>query len=48
VSRRRQFFEDEDVTYIHERNRSFNKKVARFYDKYSQETKANLERGTAL
>ncbi|SPQ93550.1 Pre-mRNA-splicing factor SYF2 [Plasmodiophora brassicae] len=45
-SRRRQFYEDETVSYINERNRVFNKKVARFFDPYTQELKASLERGT--
>jgi cyclophilin family peptidyl-prolyl cis-trans isomerase len=47
-SRRRAFNEDSDVNYINERNRVFNKKVQRFYDKYTQEIKNNIERGTAL
>lgn len=47
-SRRRRFNEDEDVDSINERNRVFNKKVKRAYDKYTEEMKANLERGTAL
>lgn len=47
-SRRRQFNEDEDVTYINDFNRTFNKKVGRAFDKYTKEIKANLERGTAL
>ncbi|KAI9328588.1 SYF2 splicing factor-domain-containing protein [Zopfochytrium polystomum] len=47
-SRRRAFKEDEDVTYINERNMRFNKKVSRAYDKYTKEIKASFERGTAL
>jgi len=47
-SRRRAFNEDADVDHINERNAVFNKKVARFYDKYTGEIKANLERGSAL
>jgi len=47
-SRRRPFHEDHDVDYINERNRVFNKKVKRAYDKYTAEIRANLERGTAL
>ncbi|KAL2915666.1 Pre-mRNA-splicing factor SYF2 [Polyrhizophydium stewartii] len=47
-SRRRAFDEDADVTYINERNMRFNKKIARAYDKYTAEIKANFERGTAL
>ncbi|KAI8821739.1 SYF2 splicing factor-domain-containing protein, partial [Fimicolochytrium jonesii] len=47
-SRRREFNEDDDVTYINERNMHFNKKISRAYDKYTAEIKANFERGTAL
>ncbi|ELR22006.1 SYF2 splicing factor, putative [Acanthamoeba castellanii str. Neff] len=47
-SRRRTHLEDEDVTYINDRNRKFNKKLSRAYDSYTSEIKQNLERGTAL
>lgn len=47
-SRRRNFCEDQNVDYINERNRKFNKKLERFFGKESAEIKANLERGTAL
>jgi len=47
-SRRRPFREDATVDYISERNRVFNAKVKRHYDKYTAEIRANLERGTAL
>ena len=47
-SRRRTFMEDEEVDYINERNRVFNKKVQRHFQRYAQEIKANLERGSAL
>lgn len=47
-SRRRPFNEDEDVSYINERNRVFNKKANRAYEKYTLEIKQNIERGTAL
>ncbi|OQS08003.1 pre-mRNA-splicing factor syf2 [Thraustotheca clavata] len=47
-SRRRQFREGEDVDFINERNRVFNKKAARAFDKYTVEIKQNLERGTAI
>ena len=36
------------MDYINERNMKFNKKAARFYDKYTAEIKQNLERGTAV
>ena len=39
---------DADVDYINERNRGFNRKAARYYDKYTTEIKNNLERGTAI
>lgn len=47
-SKRRKFNEDEDVTYINLRNYRFNKKLSRAYDKYTEELKDSLERGTAL
>ncbi|KAG1874185.1 SYF2 splicing factor-domain-containing protein [Suillus tomentosus] len=46
---RKRLNEDEgDITYINERNRVFNKKIARYYDKYISEIRASFERGTAL
>ena len=47
-SRRRRFNEEEDVSYINESNRTFNKKVARAYDAYTVDIAQSLERGTAL
>lgn len=47
-SRRRQEYEEEDVNYINERNKGFNKKLDRAYNDYTVETRQNLERGTAL
>eukprot|EP00930_Biecheleria_cincta_P053472 TRINITY_DN3898_c0_g1_i1.p1 TRINITY_DN3898_c0_g1~~TRINITY_DN3898_c0_g1_i1.p1 ORF type:complete len:464 (-),score=118.19 TRINITY_DN3898_c0_g1_i1:49-1440(-) len=47
-SRRRAYCDEEDRTYVNDRNRFFNKKVERFFGKYTEETKQNLERGTAL
>eukprot|EP01103_Thecamoeba_quadrilineata_P009049 TRINITY_DN18758_c0_g1_i1.p1 TRINITY_DN18758_c0_g1~~TRINITY_DN18758_c0_g1_i1.p1 ORF type:complete len:232 (-),score=59.47 TRINITY_DN18758_c0_g1_i1:8-703(-) len=47
-NRRRTFFEEADIDYINERNRVFNKKIARAFDKYTTEIKQNLERGTAI
>jgi hypothetical protein len=47
-SRRRADYEGADVTSINERNKMFNKKLKRAYDKYTVETRQNLERGTAL
>jgi hypothetical protein len=47
-SRRRTEHEGADVNYINDRNKVFNKKIARAYDKYTVEIQQNLERGTAL
>jgi len=47
-SRKRQNEDEGDITYINERNRVFNKKIARYYDKYTAEIRASFERGTAL
>jgi pre-mRNA-splicing factor SYF2 len=40
--------ENGDVTYINEKNKQFNMKLARFYDKYTQEIRDSFERGTAI
>eukprot|EP01069_Polyplicarium_translucidae_P000946 Polyplicarium_translucidae@DN1458_c0_g1_i1.p2 len=48
VRRKREYVEYEDVSYINERNRKFNKKLDRAFGEYTREIKANLERGTAL
>ena len=37
-----------DVSYVNQRNKRFNEKIGRNYDKYTNEIKQNLERGTAL
>ncbi|KAJ3370352.1 hypothetical protein GGF31_004182 [Allomyces arbusculus] len=47
-SRRRAVDPSEDVAHISEKNRVFNQKLARAYDKYTSEIKESLERGTAL
>jgi len=47
-SRRRAHDPDQDIDYINERNRSFNRKIERYYGKYTKEIKTNLERGTAV
>mmetsp|Transcript_37937 Transcript_37937/g.87614 ORF Transcript_37937/g.87614 Transcript_37937/m.87614 type:complete len:177 (-) Transcript_37937:153-683(-) len=47
-SRRRQHYEEDEVTYINDRNKVFNEKIARVFNKYTSEIKNNLERGTAL
>ena len=47
-SRRRGMNPEADVDYINDRNMRFNKKAARYYDKFTAEIKQNLERGTAV
>jgi pre-mRNA-splicing factor SYF2 len=37
-----------DVTYINEKNKQFNQKLARFYDKYTQDLRDSFERGTNI
>lgn len=37
-----------DITYINEKNKQFNMKLARFYDKYTAEIRESFERGTAI
>ena len=40
--------DDPDVTYINQKNKQFNQKLARFYDKYTTEIRESFERGTAI
>ncbi|KAI8099654.1 SYF2 splicing factor-domain-containing protein [Halteromyces radiatus] len=47
-SRERKDVKYDDISWINEKNRVFNQKISRFYDKYTKEIKDNLERGTAL
>ncbi|CAO3617778.1 unnamed protein product [Cunninghamella echinulata] len=47
-SRERKDVKYDDISWINEKNRVFNQKIARFYDKYTKEIRENLERGTAL
>jgi len=47
-SRRRQHNDNKDVDYINDRNAKHNEKLERYYGKYTQEIKQNLERGTAV
>ena len=46
--RKRNEFDATDVGYINERNKRFNEKISRNYDKHTAEIRQNLERGTAL
>lgn len=39
---------DGDVTYINDKNKQFNQKLARFYDRYTGEIRESFERGTAI
>jgi cyclophilin family peptidyl-prolyl cis-trans isomerase len=41
-------FEQEDVSYINQRNKRFNQKISRNFDKHTAEIRKDLERGTAL
>ena len=38
----------EKVDYINERNRVYNRKLDRYYDRFTTDIRVNLERGTAL
>ncbi|KAH7328420.1 SYF2 splicing factor-domain-containing protein [Stachybotrys elegans] len=40
--------DDGDVTYINEKNKQFNQKLSRFYDKYTAEIRDSFERGTMI
>lgn len=40
--------DDGDVTYINDKNKSFNLKLARFYDRYTRDIRESFERGTAI
>jgi cyclophilin family peptidyl-prolyl cis-trans isomerase len=41
-------FDEVDVTSINDRNKRFNQKIGRNFDKHTAEIRQNLERGTAL
>ena len=47
-SRRRAFNEDDDVNYISERNRHFNKKIQRSFNEATSTIRENIERGSAI
>ncbi|KAK1781530.1 SYF2 splicing factor-domain-containing protein [Copromyces sp. CBS 386.78] len=40
--------DDADVTYINEKNKQFNQKLGRFYNKYTAEIRDSFERGTMV
>ncbi|KAL1998697.1 hypothetical protein VTN02DRAFT_5718 [Thermoascus thermophilus] len=46
--RERRGEEEPDVTYINEKNKQFNQKLARFYNKYTAEIRESFERGTMI
>lgn len=45
---RGQNVDEGDVTYINEKNKQFNMKLARFYDRYTTDIRESFERGTAI
>lgn len=47
-SRKRSDKNGADIDYINDRNMRFNRKIERFYGRYTTEIKQNLERGTAI
>ncbi|VIO99992.1 Uncharacterized protein BM_BM270 [Brugia malayi] len=46
--RRRMFDPDSPIDYISGRNRKFSQKLDRFYDRYTEDLKSDLERRTAI
>ncbi|KAL8676228.1 MAG: hypothetical protein Q9224_007307 [Gallowayella concinna] len=40
--------EEGDITYINDKNKQFNQKLARFYNKYTAEIRDSFERGTMI
>ncbi|KAF2086361.1 pre-mRNA-splicing factor syf2 [Saccharata proteae CBS 121410] len=40
--------DDGDITYINQKNKQFNDKLARFYNKYTSDIRESFERGTAM
>ena len=40
--------DDGDITFINEKNKQFNQKLSRFYNKYTTEIRDSFERGTAI
>lgn len=45
---RRKGGDEEDVTYINDKNKQFNQKLARYYNKYTGEIRDSFERGTMV
>lgn len=48
MKRRKKNDDDEMVSYINEKNKQFNQKLSRHYDKYTKDIRDAFERGTAL
>jgi len=46
--RRRMFDPEAPIDFINERNRKFNHKLERYYGRYTEDIKEDLERGTAI
>ncbi|CAD6188374.1 unnamed protein product [Caenorhabditis auriculariae] len=46
--RRRMFDPDAPIDYINEKNKKFNQKLEKFYGKYTEDIRDDLERGTAI
>ncbi|PAV60443.1 hypothetical protein WR25_10580 [Diploscapter pachys] len=46
--RRRMFDPDAPIDYINDRNKKFNQKLEKFYGKYTEDIRDDLERGTAV
>lgn len=46
--RRKEGVEEEDVTYINDKNKNFNQKLARAYGAYTKEIRDSFERGTMI
>jgi len=47
-SRRRANMEESYIDFVNDRNKQFNQRASKAFDKYTQEIKQNLERGTAV
>ncbi|RPA87865.1 SYF2-domain-containing protein, partial [Ascobolus immersus RN42] len=47
-NKRKRNGDEDDVTYINDKNKRFNKKLSRFYDGYTQEIRDSFERGTMI
>ncbi|GMR32354.1 hypothetical protein PMAYCL1PPCAC_02549 [Pristionchus mayeri] len=46
--RRRMFDPDAPIDYINEKNRKFNQKLDKYYGKYTEDLRDDIERGTAI